>query len=459
VKKLTKTSVAQLFLATLVVALPALAEQWQSRPGGTGTVSDTTIHAFGRPFNGLGQDLKRKFAVGSSFFREVWVQAPASTEARDGLGPTFHATSCAGCHVLDGRGIGYDWEGKVDRSLLFRLSLVDERGVAIPHPSYGDQLQPLSISGVPAEGQMAVEWEYRKGRYADGTSYELRRPLFSAKNLSMGPFENEMRISPRVTPHMIGLGLLEAIPEQEILARADPMDADGDGVSGRPNFVKDLSTGALRLGRFGWKANQPSLFQQNAAAFLGDLGLTTQLFPQENCPEAQGACAASASGGKPEVDPLVLDRVTTYTQLLAVPARRMEAGREILDRGERVFHRIGCASCHHPNYTTGPHQLEILKGQSIAPYTDLLLHDMGEELADHRPDGEADGREWRTPPLWGIGLIPVVNRHQNLLHDGRARSVEEAILWHGGEGRPSAEGFLQLPAEDRAAILAFVNSL
>jgi CxxC motif-containing protein (DUF1111 family) len=267
-----------------------------------------------------------------------------------------------------------------------------------------------------------------------------------------------VQVSPRVAPFMIGLGLLGAVPEETVLAAADPDDADGDGISGRPNTVWDRRAQSEALGRFGWKANQPSVEQQNSGAFLGDIGITSDLFPEQNCTSVEPDCVAAPNGGDPEVDQDKIDSVTFYASLLAVPARRDFDDPTVL-AGEQLFHDIGCVACHRSTLVTGDADIPALSAQTIHPYTDLLLHDMGPDLADERPDYQADGREWRTAPLWGIGLIDNVNRHDFLLHDGRARGFAEAILWHGGEGEAARERFRTLSEEDRAALLRFLESL
>ncbi len=449
-------------LALFFFAVPAKTGPAPLPPGGdNGTVNDFTGNAFGHPFPAATREERRQFFVGNSFFREAWVTAPSSTEGRDGLGPTFNAVSCSACHTLDGRGAGLSAKGAIDLSLLFRLSQ-PAAGEFIPLPNYGDQFNPLSIGTVESEGRVTATLSEVPGQYPDGTPYSLRVPTYAFSNLNFGPFDPQTRVSPRVAPHLAGVGLLEAIPEADILALADPEDRDGDGISGRPNYVLDLTAKTERLGRFGWKANQPSLRQQNAGAFLGDMGITSSLFPQQNCPEAQVKCRAAPTGsgadGGPEASDLILARVTTYTQLLAVPNRRIE-NPELVELGEAKFREVGCAKCHTPSFVTNGHELEILNAQTIHPYTDLLLHDMGTALADHRPDGRAHGREWKTPPLWGIGLFARVNNHTNLLHDGRARGVEEAILWHGGEAEGAKQAFTKLSAAERAALRQFVESL
>jgi CxxC motif-containing protein (DUF1111 family) len=342
-----------------------------------------------------------------------------------------------------------------------RLSIPgqDAHGGPLDEPAYGGQFNHDAILGVSAEGRAEVSYEEVPGAYADGTAYSLRRPAYRFADLAFGPLDPRVLISPRTAPFMIGLGLLEAVGEEDILALADEVDADGDGISGRPNRVWDPKAQRTRLGRFGWKANQAGLEQQSAGAFLGDLGITSPLAPAENCPPAQTACAAAPSGGAPELDQEKLDEVTYYGHLLAVPARRDFEDPDVL-RGKALLRDAGCAACHAPLLTTGTLDgFPELSGQTIRPFTDLLLHDLGEDLADGRPDFLADGREWRTPPLWGIGLVGVVNEHTLLLHDGRARGLAEAILWHGGEAERAREAFRAMPAGDRAALIRFLESL
>ena len=255
------------------------------------------------------------------------------------------------------------------------------------------------------------------------------------------------------------MGLLEAVPEERILALADPEDLDGDGISGRPNMVWDDGLQARLLGRFGWKASQMTVERQSAGAFHQDIGITSRYFPTENCPAAQVACQESLNGGAPEVPDERLAKVTFYVQTLAVPAMRKSESPEVR-RGARLFVEAGCTACHTPRHETAEsYPVRPLRGQVIFPYTDLLLHDMGEGLADNRPDGQATGREWRTAPLWGIGLVETVNGHTMFLHDGRARSIEEAIIWHGGEAQRSRDLFMDMSLEDRKALVEFLRSL
>ncbi|GAB4582018.1 MAG: di-heme oxidoredictase family protein [Anaerolineales bacterium] len=439
----------------------SLAEPHSPLLGGQTTVSNTTPNAFGLQAPGLEGEQELLFFVGNSFFNQNWVTAPSSTTARDGLGPLFNTRSCAGCHFKDGRGRPPEFEGETGTGLLLRLSIParDEHGANLPDPVYGGQIQDQAIEGVPAEAQILITYTEIPGQFADGTPYTLRAPTYTLTNLAYGALHPDVLLSPRVANQMIGLGLLEAVPEETILALADPNDANGDGISGRPNYVWDVLNQKIALGRFGWKANQPNLFQQTAAAFLGDIGITTSLFPAQECSPAQSECQAARMGGEPEIADDDLLKVVLYARSLAVPAMRNVDDPQV-QLGERVFHEAGCAACHTPSIQTGEYPtIPALSHQTIFPYTDLLLHDMGEGLADDRPDFEATGSEWRTPPLWGIGLFETVNGHTYYLHDGRARNLTEAILWHGGEAQAARDYFINLAKEAREALLRFLESL
>jgi CxxC motif-containing protein (DUF1111 family) len=266
-------------------------------------------------------------------------------------------------------------------------------------------------------------------------------------------------MSPRVAPAIFGLGLLEAVPERTLEALADPADSDGDGISGRVNHVRELTRGRLAPGRFGWKAEQPSVLQQSAGAFLGDMGLSSTFFAGERFGGREAELAGLPNGGAPEVGNDILHAIAIYARSLAVPARRNHTQPSVA-RGEDLFASAGCAHCHVHTLKTEPlAELPELGAQEFHPYSDLLLHDMGPELSDERPSFEAEGSEWRTPPLWGLGLIEKVNGHQLLLHDGRARGPSEAILWHGGEAASSREHFITMSAGDRRDLLAFLDSL
>jgi CxxC motif-containing protein (DUF1111 family) len=415
--------------------------------------------------------------VGNGFFKRVWVSAPASTEAADGLGPLYNARACQRCHLKDGR--GHPPSGPDDNavSMFLRLSvplrsederqrLAAHRANVIPEPTYGGQLQDFAIQGHQAEGRMHIAYQEVPVELADGTVVSLREPSYSIEDPAYGPLDEAVMLSPRVAPQMIGLGLLEQIDAADILAQADPDDADGDGISGRPNRVWDAAKGQVALGRFGWKAGEPTVDQQSQGAFSGDMGISVPLHPHGSgeCTAAQTACREAPNGNSPQYEDLeahreVTDLVAFYARNLAVPPRRDPGDPEVL-AGKQLFHEIGCTGCHTPQYVTRksaehPEQSE----QRIWPYTDLLLHDLGNGLADGRPEGEADGREWRTAPLWGIGLTPTVNDHSFYLHDGRARGLLEAILWHGGEAKAQRDAVANLSAQQRAQLLRFVQSL
>lgn len=429
--------------------------------GGETTVFDAGSRAFMLSARNLDDAHESAFFVGNSFFNKNWVIAPSSTTARDGLGPTFNARSCSGCHFKDGRGRPPLTEDEPLLSMLVRLSVPGEgpNGAPLDEPNYGGQLQGDAIPGVPIEGRVLVTWVETAGAYSDGETYSLRSPTLTFTDLAYGPMAADVLTSVRVAPHMVGLGLLEALDEATILAFADPDDEDGNGVSGRPNYVWDPLSESVVIGRFGWKANQPGLRQQNAGAFLGDIGITSSVHEQQNCPPSQAECTAAVAGGEPELSDDLLDDITTYSRLLAVPARRDVDAPQVLE-GREQFHALGCADCHVPQLHTGTLDgFPEVSDQTIWPYTDLLLHDMGDGLADGRPDFEADGREWRTPPLWGIGLFSVVNDHTFYLHDGRARNLAEAVLWHGGEAEAAKQAFVEADASDRAALLEFLESL
>lgn len=430
------------------------------RSGGDATVVDDSANAFSLPIPSLTNEERRAFFVGNSFFNDNWVTAPASTEGRDGLGPMFNAQSCSSCHFRDGRARPPESDDDPALGLLIRLSVpgVTDTGAPLGDPAYGDQLQDRSIHGVPAEGRIRIDLFDRTVAAPGNRTATLEVPTYRIVDLAYGPLHDEVQISPRIAPQLPGVGLLEAIPVETILALADPDDSDGDGISGRPNMVWDVRTGESALGRFGWKANVPTVEQQNAGAFLGDIGITSSLFPEQVCTAVQTDCAGAPDGGSPEVDDHKLARVTFYTQTLAVPARRDVDDPDVI-AGERLFDELGCAACHVPTLETGPSDIEQLAHQTIHAYTDLLLHDMGPDLADDRPDFDASGSEWRTAPLWGLGLIETVNDHLRLLHDGRARSIEEAILWHGGEAETARQAFQALDAEQMQQLIAFLESL
>ncbi|WP_245706078.1 di-heme oxidoredictase family protein [Catalinimonas alkaloidigena] len=427
--------------------------------GGATTVSDVSVNAFGNAAPNLTGDKDLLFVTGNSFFNRNWVTAPSSTEDLDGLGPMFIARSCSSCHFKDGRGAPPAAD-EAPVALLFRLSVPGqaEDGGPQPEPTYGSQLSTHAILGTTAEGSVQIQYEEITGQYADGTSYHLRKPRYTFTELGFGPMDPAVQVSPRVAQHMIGLGLLEAIDEVTLTSLADPDDRNGDGISGRINRVWDVEKGQESIGRYGWKANQPSVRQQVAAAFVGDIGITSSVFPTEECADAELGCQG-IDAGEPELKESILNKVVLYSSSLAVPKRRNWDDPTVL-KGKQLFVEANCSSCHVPKLTTGTHpDFPEFSNETIRPFTDLLLHDMGEGLADGRPDFLATGSEWRTPPLWGIGLIETVNGHTNFLHDGRARNLEEAILWHGGEAEAAKKAFLNMSGEDRRSLVTFLTSL
>ncbi|POA34514.1 MULTISPECIES: di-heme oxidoredictase family protein [unclassified Pseudomonas] len=447
------------------------AEPGEARSGGAATVRKTDQNAFSLPSANLSPTRRLDFSVGNSFFRSPWVIAPSTTTARDGLGPLFNTNACQNCHIKDGRGHPPTADSANAVSMLVRLSIpnapayakvIEHMGV-VPEPVYGGQLQDMAVPGVAPEGKVRVDYDPLPVRFTDGTEIELRKPRLLITQLGYGPMHPDTLFSARVAPPMIGLGLLEAISDADILANADAQAKAKNGIAGRPNRVWDDAQQKTVLGRFGWKAGQPNLNQQNVHAFSGDMGLTTRLRPFDDCTPAQTDCLQAPNGngpdGEPEVSDNILRLVLFYSRNLAVPARRDVNGAQVL-AGKNLFYQAGCQSCHTPKFTTAANAAEPeLANQLIRPYSDLLLHDMGEGLADNRSEFQASGRDWRTPPLWGIGLTQAVSGHTQFLHDGRARNLLEAVLWHGGEARAAQQQVLAFNAEQRAALLAFLNSL
>ncbi|MEO3429040.1 di-heme oxidoredictase family protein [Pelagibius sp. CAU 1746] len=453
-------------------------ERFERQSGGAATsVNAVNGDAFSHPSANMSFERELDFKIGNGLFRRLWVSAPASTTSADGLGPLFNARSCQRCHLKDGRGHPPASAQDSAVSMLLRLSIAPQndeqrallasgRAGVIPEPTYGGQLQDLAIKGHKAEGRMHIEYEEMEVVLADGTKVSLRRPTYTITDLAYGPLHPDIMISPRVAPPMIGLGLLEAVHDEDIESHADPADADGDGISGRVNRVWDDVRRRVVPGRFGWKAGQPNLLQQSSHAINGDIGLSAPTMPAAagDCTEAQVACRQAPNGDSRQHDGLeasaeMMDLIAFYSRNLAVPARRDLDDPQVL-AGKQVFYESGCIACHRPKYVTRRDALgEEQSFQLIWPYSDLLLHDMGEGLADHRPEGRASGREWRTAPLWGIGLTERVNGHTQFLHDGRARNLLEAILWHGGEAEAAKQEVVDLPAEAREALLAFLRTL
>ena len=450
-------------------------EAFETNQAGGATVRPRdTSSAFSQASGNISFERELDFKVGNGLFKMLWVSSPSSTLASDGLGPLYNARSCQRCHLKDGRGHPPEAPNDTAVSMLMRISIPGGPGVAeiedylstLPEPTYGEQIHDFGIAGHASEAQLKITYEEIEVALSGDETATLRKPSYALSDLGYGPTHPAIMMSPRVAPQMIGLGLLEAISASDILAHADPDDRDGDGISGRAQIVISRDYGVPMLGRFGLKAGQPSIWEQSAAAFHGDIGISTPLHPAGfgECTEAQALCRAAPHGNTAEHDEaeigmVGLELVSFYSSNLGVPARRDVDEPQVL-QGKRVFYETGCISCHTPKFVT--HRLEDQPEQSfqlIWPYTDMLLHDMGPGLADNRPEARADGMEWRTPPLWGIGLTETVSGHTYFLHDGRARSLLEAILWHGGEAEAQKQRVVEMAPDDRGALIRFLESL
>jgi CxxC motif-containing protein (DUF1111 family) len=437
------------FLAAIAVAI-ALSVQLRDdalpnyQAGGATTFYDRSSHAFSQPAPGLTQRELALHLDGDLTFDAVFVTAPAPVNP--GLGPLFNNNSCAACHIKNGRGMPELGQALVRTSLPATGGLVALKtdGV-VADPNLGTQLQENAVYGVKPEAKAALTWQTVGGAYPDGQAYELRSPKLTLTAIDKDrPISANLLTSLRIPPPIFGAGLLEAIPEKTLKEIADPEDRNKDGISGRMNRVWNFETQRMDVGRFGLKASSANLLSQTATAYAHDMGITNPLLPH--------------SDGTHEISAEVLEASTFYTQTLAVPARNQTED-PIVQTGEKLFAQANCAACHVTSIKTGPAAVSALAHQSIQPYTDLLLHDMGADLADNRPDFEATGQEWRTSPLWGLGLTQTVLPYSGYLHDGRARTIEEAILWHGGEADKSKQQFMALNQSDRAAMLKFLNSL
>ncbi len=450
-------------------------ERFEANQAGAATVRPRdTSNAFSQASGNISFERELDFKVGNGLFKKLWVSSPSSTLASDGLGPLYNARSCQRCHLKDGRGHPPEGPGDSSVSMLMGVSIPGGPGVAeiedyiatLPDPTYGKQIQDFSVAGHTAEARFDITYEEIEVSLSGGESATLRAPAYALSDYGYGAPHPELMISPRVAPQMIGLGLLNAIPAADILALADPDDLDGDDISGRAQIVMSRAYDTPMLGRFGVKAGQPSVWEQSAAAFHGDIGISSTLFPTAygDCTAQQSACRKAPDGNtavhdNAEIGDEGLALVTFYSSNLGVPARRDVDDPQVL-RGKKIFYETGCTSCHTPKFVT--HRLTDQPEQIfqlIWPYTDLLLHDMGPGLADNRPEGRANGQEWRTPPLWGIGLTETVSGHTYFLHDGRARSLLEAVLWHGGEAETQKNQVITMPPSDRSALIRFLESL
>ena len=478
-------------LAGLSMQQLASFDPQEIKQGGDTGISISSAESYSKPSSNLTASRKGHFFIGNAFFRQPWVIAPASTDSRDGLGALFNVAACQSCHVKDGRGHAPMTSDDDADSLLIRLAMpatTDEQRQQLQnsliekvvHPMYGGQLQDRGIQGVPAEARIAVQWTDKPVTFADGHIETLRAPTFNLTKPGYGAFDDDLMVSPRVALPMIGLGLLEQIPDEAIKKQAvDNKNSTNGDISGKFNWVMDPQTGKHALGRFGWKAGQTKLITQNQSAFNEDMGLTSNIRPHESCMPTQTACMNATTGadeqgnGKPpvEVNDEVAKFVEFYTRNLAVPHRR-DADDTLVLAGKKRFYDMGCQSCHTPRYQLPKTDDDHLEqhGQVIYPYTDLLLHDMGDDLADRTIAGKlpakniqveflANSYEWRTPALWGIGLAQTVDPQATFLHDGRARTLMEAVLWHGGEAQKQQQKVLKLDKQGRSELNAFLQSL
>ncbi len=438
------------------------------------------VHAsYLQPLPTLTPEERQKFRDGEKVFNTFWIAVPNDLMAKWwnlsepgpggaewGLGPTFTATSCVACHIQGGRGHAMSSSGGksvFQQSLRLSIPGTDAHGGPKPDPNYGLHIQPFDTINSKdekrraGEAEVHVDWKPASFTMADGEVVELRKPSIRLENLNFGPLAEGAMMSLRNTQAIYGLGFLEAVTEADIRALAELQKAHG--LNGRPNYVRDDINDRTSIGRFGWKANQPSLKQQIAGAFLSDIGVSSPLYPEQNCPPIQVECRNEPHHTKPDLRPELWEAISFWISALAAPAQRDRNDAAVL-RGEKLFAAVKCAQCHMPELKTGVHErLPQLSNQTIRPYTDLLLHDMGPELADGRPDYQAGGSDWRTPPLWGIGLSKQVNGSTNFLHDGRARNLLEAVVWHGGEAKASRDLFAKLSRKEREDLLAFLQSL
>ena len=420
--------------------------------GGATTVFDATPDAFSLAAPNLQALSLARHEAGDAEFEVEFVSAPAAANA--GLGPVFDNVSCEGCHEGDGRGRP-PASGEPFSSLLFRASVAGSgpHGGPSPVPGFGTQLQLRSLTDFTPEVYAALWYTDSASSFDDGTVYHLQEPHYTI-NGGYASLPSGVLLSPRVAPFVFGLGLLEAVPEADVLALAGKKEHTFK-VSGRPNYVWDEVLQHPALGRFGWKANVPNLVQQTAGAYNGDMGITSPLFSAESCEGEYEGCAAHP----PEIGEQTVQDVAFYARTLGVPARRNLDDPQAR-QGEGLFYAAGCDDCHAPTLRTGAFpEVPEVSNQVIHPYTDLLVHDMGPALADQRPDFQASGSEWRTAPLWGIGLVETVNGHTSFLHDGRARSLLEAVLWHGGEAAAARDRVRRMSAQQRAALVSFLASL
>ena len=454
------------------------AEDSEEFTGGSGTVFVENKNAYSLPLKNLKIENRINFFVGNSMFRRMWLPPSELYFAKDGLGPFFNANSCEGCHINDGRGHlpSFNWPKDDAVSLVIALAIPPQNDKqikkletfqlkSIPDPIYGSQLSDFAIEGLMPEGKINVEYDYYPVAFDNGKIINLSKPKFLISNLNYGELHPDIQISARIAQPIIGLGLIEGISVNDILANADPNDKNKDGISGKASNVRDKVSDNIVLGRFGWKAAQPSILQQTIDATYHDMGLSNSFSSKlNNCSEVQVTCQSMANGNSIEYDGVEvsneqIDLMVFYQKHLSPPGRRNVNDSEVL-KGKKIFFEAGCGSCHVQKFTTSTDELNpSISDQLIWPYSDFLLHDMGKDLADNLSEFNATGSEWRTPPLWGIGLTKSVSGQSHFLHDGRARNILEAILWHGGESEDSKNKILKLSLVEVENLLKFIKSL
>lgn len=430
------------------------------------------------PGEKLSNKQKLDFWSGFSFFRDPWVAAPSATGNRDGLGPLFNTRACIDCHTAGARA-KIDKEGEIlPLSFVVRLGSKDEAITSVD-PVYGGQIQPRSTSYRLTDEAITKQFSYTdnvgeawlltqytkvQGQFLDGETYELLKPNYRLTQLAYGELAPHIGISVRLAPNIFGMGLLNAISVDDLLSQEDINDSNNDGISAKYNRVPNAITNDIEVGRFGFKAKQPNLHQQVAAAFRDDIGITNSSFPNESCTPKQTACNYAVEYGGHNAENLEipdnrLSLTVSFNELLGVPPARKLADKKI-QSGREVFYQLNCQQCHTPSYVTDEaYPVKALAKQTIWPYTDLALHDMGEGLADGVNEFKASGQEWRTPPLWGIGLQQHMTGQQRFLHDGRARTIEEAILWHGGEAEAAKKAYTTLNKQQRNTLISFIKAI
>lgn len=467
VNKPKKIIVLSCVLCILSITLAFWASRSLAGDDHTYSSSSQNKYSFSSPPNDLSPDELMQFAAGRSLFKKLWIAAPATTKSSDGLGPLYNARSCFQCHINAGRGQVPD-VGKRAVSLFMRLSippqndndkslLKEHKQAVIAEPNYGTQFQNFAVTALAGEGELQVNYTDVPVVLAGGETVVLHKPDYKLLSLQYGELHKDAMMSPRLAPQLVGMGILDTINEQDILSLSDVDDQNSDGISGKPNRVWSQQFNKVMLGRFGYKAGVATLNEQNQRAFVGDIGLSTPLFPTAwgDCTKHQQRCQKAPNGNSAsqqnlEASKKVTDAVLFYMSNLSIPQQKQSEKSDVII-GKQTFITLGCANCHRPNYQ--------IDKQTVSPYTDLLLHDMGDGLADNRPEGDATGKEWRTAPLWGIGLTSAVNGHNYFLHDGRARTIQEAILWHGGEAQKARDRYAALNKEGRQALIRFLTSL